>query len=237
MTSNSAGSMLEARVQRLFLAQGLFAERRLWPSATSDRRMLATDIDVLISEYASGFHRTRRHAECKTGKVALLDRILWLNGVRTLLGADASYLVGQDLDLDASEFARGLSVQLITFKHLEAWEASLGIQTDAWPCRSDLQLYETARCRWQELSGEKGVEDAWRSLRDALAFVEIESWLTFRYRHLNKTFRLFSSLAAQVHKNGLNAEQMLCAQYTFSALLVRLTHQLLGVCLDVSTIL
>src|SRR5262249_36285705 len=35
----------------------------------------------------------------------------------------------------------------------------------------------------------------------------------------------------------LNKEQMLCARYTFSTLLVRFSHQLLGVCLDVSTIL
>src|SRR5690242_20226446 len=201
MTTNSSGSALEARVQRLFLAQGLFAERRLWPSATVDRRMLATDIDVLVSEYASGFHLTRRHAECKTGKLALLDRILWLNGVRTLLGADATYLVGRDLDLDASEFARGLSVELITFKHLEAWEGSLGIQPDAWPCRSDIDVYETARERWQELSGEKGADEAWRSLREALAFVEIESWLAFRYRHVNKCLRLFASLATLAQKN------------------------------------
>jgi hypothetical protein len=199
--------------------------------------MLATDIDVLVSEYASGFHLTRRHAECKAGKLAILDRILWLNGVRALLGADATYLIGQDLDLDASEFARGLSVELITFKHLDAWEASLGIQADVWPCRSDLQLYEVARARWQELSGEKGADEAWRLLRDVLAFIEIESWLACHYRHLNKTLRMFSSLSVQAQRNGLNVEQSLCAQYTFSALLVRLTHQLLGVCLDVSTIL
>ena len=73
-----AGAGLEARVQRLFLAQGVFAERHLFPTASPDHRMLATDIDVLISEYVSGFHVTRRHAECKGGKTRLLDRILWL---------------------------------------------------------------------------------------------------------------------------------------------------------------
>ena len=82
MTETSAGLTFEARAHRLFLAQGSFAERGLLPSATPDRRMLATDIDVLVSEYGSGFHLTRRHVECKSGKFSLLDRILWLNGVR-----------------------------------------------------------------------------------------------------------------------------------------------------------
>lgn len=233
----SDGTSLEAKVQRLFLAQGLFAERGLRPSATADRRMLATDIDVLVSEYASGFHLTRRHAECKSGKIPLLDRILWLSGVRALLGADASYLVGADLDLEASDFGRSLHIQLLTLKHVEAWEASLAIPPDAWPCRSDLQLYGPPRDRWRKLSSEQNADEMWRFLREALAFVEIESWLSFRYRHLNKTFRLFETLATKYQGEGVSHEQDLCSRYIFGALLVRLSQQLLAVCLDVTTVL
>ena len=102
-----SGVLLEARVQRLFLAQGIYAERSLWPAADVGRRLLATDIDVLVSEYSSGFHLTRRHAECKSGRrVSTLDRVLWLNGVRSLLGADASYLVLRSFHEDAADFAR-----------------------------------------------------------------------------------------------------------------------------------
>jgi hypothetical protein len=49
MSVQSAGIELEARVQRLFLAQGIFAERGLLPSAGDGHRMMATDIDVLTS--------------------------------------------------------------------------------------------------------------------------------------------------------------------------------------------
>ncbi len=64
VVSPTMGPGLEARVQRVFMAQGVFAERGLCPSASPSHRMLATDIDVLTSEYVSGFHLTRRHAEC-----------------------------------------------------------------------------------------------------------------------------------------------------------------------------
>ena len=108
MKMSEAGAHLEARFQRLYLAQGVFAERSLLPAADTGRRLMATDIDVLISEYSSGFHLTRRHAECKSGRrVRTLDRILWLAGVRTLLGADASYLVLASFDEDANEFREG----------------------------------------------------------------------------------------------------------------------------------
>src|SRR5260370_12775543 len=188
MSDSSAGLLLEARAQLLFLAQGSFAERCLLPTATTDRRMLATDIDVLVSEYVSGFHLTRRHVECKSGKFALLDRILWLNGVRTLLRADSSYLIAEDVDLEATEFARSLDVELFTTKHLETWEKSVGISGDVWPCRSDYLTFDAARSVWRKASDKD--DEVWRFLRTALAFVEIESWLTFRYRLLNKLLRL-----------------------------------------------
>jgi len=234
MSDSSAGPLLEARAQRLFLAQGSFAERGVSPTATADRRMLATDIDVLVSEYVSGFHLTRRHVECKSGKFALLDRILWLNGVRTLLRADSSYLIAEDVDLEATEFARSLDVELFTTKHLDAWEKSIGISGDVWPCRSDYLTFDAARSVWRKASDKD--DEVWRFLRAALAFVEIESWLTFRYRLLNKLLRLITQLSHYYH-TVLEDDRELCARYVFSALLVRFAQYLLAICEDSSRVL
>jgi hypothetical protein len=237
MADVSAGLTFEARAHRLFLAQGSFAERGLLPAATADRRMLATDIDVLVSEYGSGFHLTRRHVECKSGKFALLDRILWLNGVRTLLGADSSYLIAADVDLSASEFARGLDVQLFTGLHLDGWEKSLAIPADGWPCRSDFATFDAARATWNRLSSEKSGDEAWRVFRAALAFIEVESWLTFRYKRLNRLFRLIGEISKAYDSGTLDRDQQLCARYVFSALLVRLSQYVLAMCADVASIM
>jgi len=232
----STGVILEARAQRLFLSQGSFAERRLWPSATLDRRMLATDIDVLISEYASGFHLTRRHIECKSGQISLLDRILWLNGVRTLLGADSSYLIGQDIDVEASAFAKKLDVQLVTLKRLDTWETSLGIEQEMWPCRSHIS-YEAARAHWGQCSKDGIADENWKFIRSALAFIEVDGWLNFEYRHLNRLLRLLDECSRRYEKIKNNRDQELCSRYVFSALLVRFTQYLLAICLDLETIL
>jgi hypothetical protein len=234
MNDSSAGPLLEARAQRLFLAQGSFAERGVFPTATPDRRMLATDIDVLVSEYVSGFHLTRRHIECKSGRFALLDRILWLNGVRTLLRADSSYLIAQDVDLEATEFARNLDVELFTTKHLDTWEKSIGISGDVWPGRSDYLTFDMARSVWRKASDKE--DEVWRFLRAALAFVEIESWLTFRYRLLNKLLRLIRQLS-HYYDATLQGDCELCARYVFSALLVRFAQYLLAICEDASRVL
>jgi hypothetical protein len=236
MADTSSGTKFEARAQRLFLAQGSFAERELLPAATPDRRMLATDIDVLVSEYGSGFHLTRRHVECKSGKFSLLDRVLWLNGVRTLLHADSSYLIAADVDLTASDFARRLDVQLFTGQHLDNWEKSIGISADMWPCRSDFITFDSARSAWNRLSGDKSDRE-WHFLRSALAFIEVESWLTFRYRLLNKLFRIMSDLSSRYEGGGLDRDQQFCAQYVYSALLVRLSQYVLGICEDVGSVM
>lgn len=230
----TTGPGLEARVQRVFIAQGVFAERGLYPSASPNHRMLATDIDVLTSEYVSGFHLTRRHAECKGGRIPILDRILWLKGVRSLLSADGSYLILSDFDKEASDFALALDIQLINFRQLEAWESSIHIPQHVWPCRSDFVTYDSAKAAWARLSRAPDSDAYWRFLREVIAFIEIDSWLNFRYKYLNRLLRLMDGLSKQFDKMRSNGDQALCARYCFSGLLVRLSQYLLSICYDVT---
>jgi len=227
------GAILEARVQRLFLAQGSFAERGLIPAATPDRKMLATEIDVLVSEYVSGFHVTKRHIECKTGKFPLLDRILWLRGVRTMLGADSSYLIASDVDLDAEEFARSLQVEIFSVAHLESWETSANVDPGIWPCRSNHIVFDAARKLWNSRATQKDADEEWRWLRQHLQFVEVEGWREMRYRHLNKALRIFGELAKRYPSLTLDSDKNWAARYLFSALLVRLAQYSMAVCADV----
>ena len=197
--------------------------------------MLATDIDVLVSEYGSGFHLTRRHVECKSGRFAVLDRVLWLHGVRSLLRADSSYLIGSKIDLTAATFARSLDIQLFGEQQLDTWERALSIPSDLWPCRSDYATFDGARRIWKGQSSGKS-ESVWETLRGALVFVEVESWLSFRYRQLNKLFRLVGQISDIESTGGLSDDQGLCARYVYSALLVRLSQYFLAISADVASI-
>ena len=236
MNQPTEGVGLEARLLRVFLSQGSFAERRLWPAADARHRMLATDIDVLVSEYGSGFDLTRRHVECKGGKSRLLDRILWLSGVRTLLEAETSYLVLPTIDYDASRFAWGLNVQLMGAKQLTEWETSLKIPAGRWPCRSDFRTFETARSRWHKATRQRDADEVWRLLSEILAFVEVDSWLEFQYRLLNRLLRYLATLGEKFGNLDDDAEKALLCRYCASALLVRLAQYLLAICLDVTPV-
>ena len=231
------GVALEARVQRLFLAQGIFAERSLSPAADSGRRLLATDIDVLISEYASGYHLTRRHAECKSGRrVKTLDRILWLHGVRSLLRADASYLVLRSFNEGAAEFARQLDIDVMTVKQLDTWEEAFDIDGSHWPCRSDFEVIDSIRTNVRNLGKQRHSSRVDSLLYDACQFIEVESWHVFEYRKLNQLFRILGQLGETYERLDPKEPRRLYVRYCASALLVRLSQYLLSVCLDISRV-
>ena len=233
----NSGVSLEARVQRLFSAQGIFAERSLSPAADVGYRLLATDIDVLVSEYSSGFHLTRRHAECKSGKhVRILDRVLWLNGVRSMLGADASYLVLESFDEDATDFARSLSVDVMTVKQLETWEKAFSIPGDQWPNRSDFKLIDPIRKKSVAFGKQKGASERDQIVRQAIQFIEVDSWRVFGYARLNRLLRILKDLSDVPDGSTSKEARSVSTRYSASALLVRLSQYLLAVCLDVSRV-
>lgn len=229
------GTELEARVHRVSLAQGVYAERNLFPAASSDHRLLATDIDVLCTEYHSNFHATRSNYECKSGKTRVLDRVLWSVGVRTLLGADASYLVVKGADNDAVLFARALGVEIVKIDDLTSLEASLGIAPDGWPARSNYQIFDEANSKWREQYQAENPSDSWRTLREAIAFLNVDGWLEFRYRSVNRLFRHFREVA-QVSRAGPGNDELLCSRYVLASLAVRLSQYLLGISQDVAGI-
>jgi len=230
------GVGLESRVQRLFFAQGLFAERGLYPSAGPDYSMRATDVDVLVSEYSSRFHLTRRHFECKGGKVQVLDRILWLNGLRSLLGADTSYLLLKSADRAIAMFGRTLNIELMAVDDLKTWEDAVSFPKDRWPARSDYQAFEVARKSWVKKYGNKRADGQWLKLKGALAFIEVDSWLDFRYSHVNKTLRLISELGESIPSLTADRDKRVCSLYVISALQVRLAQQLLAACHDITPV-
>jgi len=233
-TPPTSGTGLEARLQRLFLAQGTYAERRLRPTAAGNRRLVATDIDVLVTEYGPGFHPLRLHVECKGGRTAVLDRVFWSAGVRRLLNARATYLVVPRFDYDAARFARTMDVELLSVYQIDQLEKAIGFDTGAWPCRSDYVNIDKALKGWSKASKQDRDSPAWNALTEALYFVEVESWPQFGYSGLNRLLRHLRELGELAHSSRLDAEHVLCARYAVSALLVRLGQYVLGVASDVT---
>lgn len=225
------GTGLEARVQRLFLAQGVHAERNIIiRTARKDSRM-ATDVDVLAIAYAANFHPSVFHAECKGEKNAkVLERSFWLAGVRSLLSADRSLLVLPSYDRDSSDFARQLGIETLAIETLAGLEASYQVPHDWWPGRSDFE-------RWDQFTMARATVVDKYSLRgyaiDELAEICSEyAWKPFNYATLNRTLRLIASSCEELSRVPDTEELQEFYKFYISAGLVRFSHYMLNVCQD-----
>ena len=234
MTPPKRGIVLEARVQRLFLALGVHAERGL-PIRTGRRVITtATDVDVLAVSYAPNFHRSVFHAECKGGHSArAFDRVFWLAGVRKLLGADRSLLVIGTYDEQSSEFARGLDVETLHLDAIRAMEQAYQIPRDWWPARSDVQTWDPLVKTWGAYTPLQGVsDDLAGTLRTLFVLAQEEGWRVFSYGLLDRVLSLLHDIGRQANGVEHHDESLHVVRLAVSCGLVRLSHYLLGICRD-----
>lgn len=231
------GLILEHRVQRLFLARGIFAERTLYPAVGDDYERIATDIDVLATEYGTGFYAKRLNVECKSGKVSKLDRIIWLAGIQRLLNADVSYFIVPDVETDVARFGKDLNVLTFSDAQLSSWENSLGLNADAWFARSNFHLFEPAYANWIEHQKQaKGADSDWLLFKSVNRFLKYDSWLNFSYADLNRLFRLANSIVICLPSLAVGSDKALCARYSLAALFVRFSQMLVDLCEEVLTV-
>ena len=153
-----------------------------------------------------------------------------------MLGADASYLVLDSFEEDATDFARSLSVDVMTLKQLGTWEKAFKIPTEQWPNRSDFKLIDPVRKISLDLGKQEGASRKNKVVRQAIQFVEIDSWRVFGYGRLNRLIGILRALSDVPDDPTTKEAESVSTRYAASALLVRLSQYLLAVCHDVSRV-
>jgi hypothetical protein len=129
------GDEFERRTARLLTAEGAFVRRRVTLEPRFGERFLVTDCDLVAFEIGRTLAWTMSVGECKTteakGSPSAADRLLWLAGVRTLVGAGASFLA---TTRSASDVVRRLGAALgstvIDERDLQRREAIHGLQPE-----------------------------------------------------------------------------------------------------------
>lgn len=122
---NQKGADLERRFARLEFADGALVRTR-WPVThqISGRRRSVTDVDVLSVDFSTRLQETISIAECKSarGQSGEQDRLLWLFGLRGLVGAHRAVLVRDTASAAGRDISRRLTVDLMSVKELERRE-------------------------------------------------------------------------------------------------------------------
>lgn len=222
------GMQLEARIQRLFMCQGAFAERGLVVRATKHSSKMVTDIDVVAHDYSINFHHTRIYAECKGGRrVSTLDRVVWVRGMMDMIGAEVGYFVLDHCDPDSVTFAKTLNVEVLQGKGLRALEGTLGIGETFYPGRSNIAAYAVIERTIDSLLKRKVRDEFSAWLMEASSSWRDASALAFSYGRLNQLLRILKQSNVFAGKNGVKGDEGIAFKYAIAALIVRLSQYVL----------
>ena len=225
--SIETGVALEARIQRLFICQGAFAERALLLRPAREAANLVTDVDVVAHDYSINFHHTRIYAECKGGRnVSTLDRVIWVRGMMSVLGAERGYLVLDHCNPESSTFATSNGVEILQEAGLSALENALRIGSGFWPGRANFFVYEPLeRSLAKEADGKRSNLQNW--IRQASEIWREASALSFSYGRLNNLLSQIEQLGALLKTETPPPQSAPIYAYAAGALLVRLSQYVL----------
>lgn len=194
------GKDLECRVARLLNREGAFVRKRVDITRWLAAWVQITDIDVLRYEFGPDLSVRRTVVECKSGEAKSapkeVDRLFWLHGVRTLVGAETALLV---VDKQPTERIRWvadtLKVDVQGIDDVTRREGTIGIATNA-----DWGAHDPEYVRTEERIFRSVKDD--RELKPAIWFFRSEFWFLDPTVALKRTLVLIESLSKRLI-NGL----------------------------------
>ncbi|MGO9601214.1 MAG: hypothetical protein ACLP7Q_24815 [Isosphaeraceae bacterium] len=232
-TRIETGTPLEARVQRLFMCQGAFAERGLFMRAGPGYSKMVTDIDVVAHDYSLNFHHRRTYAECKGGKNrSALDRVIWVRGIKEVIAADHAYLVIDHCDSSTVRFARSQHIEILQGASLATLEDALRIPDGFWPGRCNLPAFAKVEILLRNIPPRPPAESTGAWLRQAMELWTESSALTFSYGRLNALLGILQECDHLLESPASRSDDMLAVSFAVSALLVRLSQYVLFIASD-----
>ena len=185
-SEQDSGAELERRVARLEFAEGALARLRIPVRASAEPgRDVLTDIDVLSIDIDLRLRTSRSMLECKSrpGQAGEPDRLFWLAGFRSYVGAERAVLVRQTTSRRGLALARRLNLHVLDDSTLTAREAA-----HAW-----------LPARFAHVGGEECEAAEERANRQLRAFGELPPELVAFLRYdalLAKSHRIFAALVA-----------------------------------------
>jgi hypothetical protein len=129
----SKGDEMEARVAQLWFWEGYYARRGVdLRHHFHSEPLVVTDLDLLAYQFSPMLERSKTIGEVKTGTGRSapkpLDRIVWLRGLRELVGAgDAELTTSAGPSTRARQLARGLGVRAQSEQDIIRREEAVGI--------------------------------------------------------------------------------------------------------------
>jgi len=172
------GDELEARVAQLWFWEGQYARRGVdLRRQYHPEPLVVTDLDLLAYDFSPMLERSKTIGEVKTGtgknSPKPLDRIVWLRGLRELVGASHAELTTTTRPSPrARELARGLGVRAQSLEDIERREAAAGIAEVANLGSQGLYAFSEESWVHSHCSSDRDLERAYWFLRSEVWFLD-----------------------------------------------------------------
>ena len=190
------GDSLEYRCFRLFQYMG-YLVRRQQGVLTSGGLNQVTDLDLYGIKFHSGFSKDVITVECKSQKrLGPLDRILWVKGLKEIVGAKLSFLIIPKAKWDIKDYAFREGVRIIDFDFLDRMETALGIDKTVFYGLSDFTFYEPLYEKWKPLLSTQ------YRYGKTLQFLSIETKAITPNKGINKLFSEIKWVLPKLNASG-----------------------------------
>lgn len=169
------GDQYELRLARLLFFEGAFVKRAIDLNMSFGEGLTVTDLDILAITFSEDFRVFEAIGESKTAQgrkgPKLVDRLLWLVGLRDLVAADAAFVATAKSASDRVRgLARRLGVEVFDEEDVSNRENIVGIDEQSPWGPFDPVLLEQQRDVYDAVKGDA-------DLKRIYWFVRSEFWL------------------------------------------------------------
>lgn len=184
------GYLLEFRIRRLLYYMGYFVRGGvLIKTKIENESDDITDLDVLGILITKNFSDNNIWADCKSGKAKPLERITWINGMRTYIKIDEIMFVKKNIRLSTKEFARKHNIQILDTKIIDNLEKMYCID------KNDCQGTWDYRCEKQAIQSFEQIDMYNKeSIKRILDFIKSDYWSLDNYKKVKKSITAMNQL-------------------------------------------
>lgn len=223
--SISKGDRLEYRIKRLLFYMGYYP--KVGVLLKTDQSNLAdtiTDLDVMGIYVHKDFKFNTVWADCKSGRAKPLERISWINGVKSTVDIDEVIFVKNGIRSSTRNFARNNDIRILEIKMIDKLEKDFNIEPNDWrgswnPGNQIKQL---------DILKKIGIPDV-ESYKRIGHYITCDYWTYDKYPRAKKSITALKQLA-QIEGFPLKEEQKIAVRWAIFELVSLFTLSLFQIC-------
>lgn len=127
------GELLEYQMKRLFFFMGYYVKTNINIQTSSDEPYdVVTDLDVYGNYIHKDFLKKTIWADCKSGDAQEINRIAWLNGIKSIIKVDDILFIKKGTKISTKLFANSHHIQIVDLNMVSDMERKYGIDNGDW---------------------------------------------------------------------------------------------------------